>query len=96
MLRAPTVKTGQRLTAGLWNELARAVNAGLAAPRDLNAGVTSDEVIDKSLRETSRETETVRVYNPDDEEQYVDVDRITSLTTKNDNTGEITITYFES
>ena len=96
MLRAPYVKTGQRLTAALWNELARAVNLGLQAPRDLNSGVFADEVADASLIEQSRLTETVRVFNPEDETQYVDVERITALTTKNSKTGETLTTYFSS
>tara|TARA_R110000803_G_scaffold107227_2_gene175376 strand:- start:2749 stop:3042 length:294 start_codon:yes stop_codon:yes gene_type:complete len=95
-LRAPYVKRGQALTLELWNQQARAINQGLAAPRDSDGGVFADEVADASLREQSRTTDTVRVYNPDDEEQYVDVQRITSLTTRNTSTGQTVTTFFSS
>ena len=91
MLRAPTVKTGDRLTAGLWNELARAVNGGLVAPRDLDQGVYSDEV-SRSIIETARETATERVYDPNDQSVYVDVDYITSVSMRDTQTG-VVITY---
>ena len=86
-LRAPTVQRGQRLTARLWNDLAQAVNQGLAAPRDLDSGVGLDEVADTTLHEIARTTETVRVENPDDEDQYVDVQRILTVTTRHEGTG---------
>jgi len=95
-LRAPTVQSGQRLTAALWNETARAVNEGLAAPKDLTAGRFADEQVGIGLHEIARETTSVRVFNPDDDTQYVDVDRITSLTVRNDQTGEVSTTYFSS
>ena len=37
--------------------------------------------------EQSRTTQTVRIYNPNDKEQWVDVERINSLTFADDNTG---------
>ena len=94
-LRAPTVKRGQRLTAGLWNELARAVNSGLAAPRDIDAGRDEEELPDVTLRETSRSTVIVRVENPEDPEQYVEVQRITRLTTRNESDGQLVETVFD-
>lgn len=95
-LRAPYVRRGQRLTPTLWNELARSVNQGLSAPRDLDSGVTEPETEagDIVLQELSRLTETVRVYNPDDAAQFVDVERITQITTLNQRTGESFTTKF--
>lgn len=95
-LRAPYVRRGQALTADLWNGQARAINQGLAAPRDQDAGIGEDEVTGTVLREVSRETDTVRVFNPDDENQWVDVLRITSLTVRNGSTGEVSATYFDN
>jgi len=93
-LRAPTVRRGQRLTAELWNATARAINQGLAAPRDGDAGIFADEVAGVVELELERATTSVRVFNPDDAEQYVDLDRITSLTVRNKDTGIIKTTYF--
>lgn len=92
MLRAPTVKRGQRLTAGLWNELAQAVNEGLSPPRDLESGVESDEVSDRTEIEVQRTTATERVFSPDDESVYIDVDYVVSVTMRDTVTGK-TITY---
>ena len=96
-LRAPLVRRGDRLTPDLWNQAARAINQGLAAPKDTDSGITEEESDtggDVALTEIARVTETVRVFNPDDETQYVDVLRITSLTTRNDRTGETVTTVF--
>lgn len=94
MLRAPTVRTGQRLTADLWNELARAVNSGLAAPRDLTRGVTADEVSNVVLQGVEKTVVAERVYDPNDETVYVDVDRYTSHTVLDSRTGQkITTEY---
>lgn len=38
--------------------------------------------------ENARVTETVRIFNPDDHEQFVDVERINKLTMKDKVTGE--------
>ena len=96
-LRAPLVKTGQRLTAELWNQTARAINQGLATPRDLEQGITEAEAETggkTSLVEISRTTTTERVFDPADETVYVDVARITSITTLNQSTGETVTTTF--
>jgi hypothetical protein len=93
-MRAPTVKRGDRLTSSLWNQLADAVNAGLAAPRDLDAGVVDGELGLVYKQELSRETEIERVTSPDDENVFVDVARITVLTVRNSETGRTETTYF--
>lgn len=46
--------------------------------------VTIDWKEDKSRRKT----ETVRISNPDDEQQYIDVERIKEMVLKNSATGE--------
>jgi hypothetical protein len=79
-MRAPTVKRGQALTASLWNRMAGAVNGGISEPRDLDEGVTAAEQTAFTEREVSRREETVRIFNPNDAEQWVDVDRPTSIT----------------
>jgi len=49
-------------------------------------GALSIEVTE--WRETDRKTEKVRVENPDDKEQFVQVERIKRMTFQNDTTGE--------
>ena len=93
MRRAPTVKRGDRLTTELWNDMAGVVNESIAAPRDLDAGVTADEIGTASEHEVSREVTVERVTSPDDENVYVDVNRITALTVR-DASGVTKTTYF--
>lgn len=93
-MRVPTVKRGQRLTARLWNSMAATVNDALAAPRDLDAGLSGDEIPPLTERELRRTTVTERVTSPDDEDVYVDVAHVTSITTRDASTGQIKTTYF--
>lgn len=44
------------------------------------------------FKQTSFQTKVVRVYNPDDDTQWVDVRQVTSVTWKNSTTGQ-SITY---
>ncbi len=81
-MRVPTVRRGQRLTASLWNTLAGAVNEAIAAPRDLDAGITDGEAAMVVEREVARTEVEVRVKNPDNEDQFVDVERVTSITVR--------------
>lgn len=52
-------------------------------------GDDEDEPVQELIeyRETERTTETVRVSNPEDEEQYVDVERIQTITFQGPNKG---------
>ena len=105
-LRAPTVVRGQALTVELWNSTANAINQGLNGPRDKDAGITASEAGENddlvpgatsiALTELARTTQSVRVENPSDAEQYVDVARMTSVTLRNTSTGEISTMYFSS
>jgi len=93
-MRAPTASRGQVLTARIWNQLAQAVNQGIASPRDLDAGLASGEGAEVLLLELSRTVQAVRVTSPDDESVFVDVDRITSLTVRNLQSGNTEVTHF--
>lgn len=81
MRRAPRVKPGDRITARLWNTLADVVDGPTRAPRDIESdgalpAADADEPLsDLVLVEQSRESNTVRVFNPEDSSQYVDVSR---------------------
>lgn len=75
----PVVQPGQRITATLWNTVAETVNERFV-PRDLDAGRFANEAPILGFgsviaSETARVSETVRITNPEDENQYVDVDR---------------------
>jgi len=66
--------------------MADAVDVDLYGPRDLGAGV-EQEVADEAVggaattfQERSRTTTTVRITNPEDETQYVDVERLKTVT----------------
>lgn len=85
IFRAPRVVRGQAITAELWNKLAENVDGTLAGPRDLTEGITAVEVAEIEppeadvFTESSRVSTTVRIENPEDSEQYVDVARPTSI-----------------
>lgn len=84
--RAPRVKRGQALTADLWNSLADYVDPPLLSPRQVEAPVTSEQVAEtdpdpaSTFYEVARASDTVRVENPDDENQYVNVERLRAIT----------------
>jgi len=86
IFRAPRVSRGQAITARVFNELAEAVDKGISGPKDLTEGLTSDEAESLSVSggglflETTRVSETVRITNPEDEAQYVDVSRPRAIT----------------
>jgi len=78
----PRVERGKLLTAAIWNDMARTVNGALGA-RDLEPGYTAaegDAAVSLIGSETTRSSATVRIENPEDATQYVDVDRPTSIT----------------
>jgi hypothetical protein len=50
------------------------------------SGVAASNV-SANFQEVGRTTETVRVHNPDDADQWVEVDRITSLSMRDSKTG---------
>lgn len=47
--------------------------------------VAEFKVVDGSHSEIARKTEVVRVRNPEDPEQYVDIERVRELTMRDDN-----------
>lgn len=76
VLRAPYVRSGERITAKWANDVAGAVNEALRPPKDLDEGVPDGAAAPRLvLREQARSSEEVRIENPEDEEQYVNVDR---------------------
>lgn len=75
---------GQPIRATFLQSLRDALaNGREALPGPARAGQAleiEDAPVGEVWTETSRETETVRVTNPEDEEQYVDVERMTRVT----------------
>lgn len=66
------------------------------APKTTTPGRTSSLTTKKPEKgkegrwnESARDKKTVRVYNPDDNTQFVDVEQITGLTMKDSQTGEL-------
>jgi len=86
IFRAPRVSRGQAITARVFNELAEAVDKGINGPRDLTEGLTAEEAGELSVSggglylERARISDVVRITNPEDETQYVDVDRPRAIT----------------
>jgi len=85
-IRAPRVTKGQAITARVWNQMADAVDPDWQSPTDLGAGVTAQEQAEgvgdrrTTFLEIARSSDTVRVTNPEDEAQYVDVERLRAAT----------------
>jgi len=98
IMKAPRVARGQAITANLWNELADAVDESLFSPRDITAGITTEEVEEivtsgsTSWTEISRTSDTVRVENPEDATQFVDVERMRTIVFQG-GAGTLTFTY---
>lgn len=86
-LRAPTVSPGDPIAAATFNAMAAAVNGELVAPRDLDQG-GEGQGRRITVPEIERTSVTVRVENPDDPTQYVDVDRATISVLRNSDTGD--------
>lgn len=85
-IRAPRVRKGQAITARLWNQMSDAVDPDWISPTDLGAGVSTQEKEEgvgerrTTFLEIARTSDTVRVTNPEDENQYVDVERLRAAT----------------
>lgn len=88
----PETRRGAPVKASVLTELARGYNDLRRAPakgQTVRASVSIDadngreqfdaQSADETWTEVARTTETVRVTNPEDAEQYVDVERITAL-----------------
>lgn len=78
----PRINRGDPIRASFLNSLGAALNAlaGVPAPRDVDDGLQQGEqnapdVLAGSWVEVTRDSEIVRVTNPEDEDQYVDVSR---------------------
>lgn len=95
MIRAPTVRRGEALTAALWNRLAGAVNEGIAAPRDKDAGLTDGEHGGNYKRAIRAAVAIERVFDPNDAEVYVDVARKTEITVVDGRTGTVETWYLD-
>ena len=97
--RIPLIQPGDRITAARQNAMAMAINEELLhAPRDVEGGVEEGVQLAGATtwQETSRTSETVRVTNPEDEEQYVDVERPLTVEFVNGATGETMTLVFAS
>ena len=102
-MQAPRQVKGQVITAALLNEHASAIDAlgpGINAPKDVNEpGVENEQAPGNEASEvwnfSSRVAETIRVENPDDSTQYVDVDRDTKVVfaSSDGRTMTLNITY---
>lgn len=77
------VAPGQPITAELWNRNALAINS-IVKPRDLDAGVPEGELAGYFLDVTSETITSTRVENPDDSDQYVNVDDTTAFVVQPD------------
>jgi len=75
---APYVVRGQRIRAKTFNELSAAIN-GIEPPQDLDGGNVAG-IAEYWIQVTAEETVPVRVENPDDPNQYVDLDRTITFT----------------
>lgn len=95
----PRFGKGRPIPAVRLNQVVDGVNALNLdkLPRQEDRGaegplVTDDEKTEQAAvevwNEVSRTVETVRVENPDDSEQYVDVERVQTITLRRDN-GEL-------
>lgn len=85
----PRIRKGDVIRAPYLNQIADAINdqahlpenlPGTPAPTDGTLPEDTGANSAETWTETQRETTTVRVENPEDSEQYVDVDRIDSVT----------------
>ena len=91
--RLPYISPGQPITARWLNDAATIINeVVLAAPRDLDSGALAEENAGLFWDEISRDSLTVRVTNPEDEDQYVDVDRAEKITFHDSDGRVITMT----
>lgn len=59
---------------------------GINGQNGQNGGGGGDSKSDGDWREQNRVTEKKRIYNPKDKSQYIDVERINSLTMSNEKT----------
>lgn len=78
ILQAPRVVRGQRIRADIQNQTADAINS-ILAPQDLDSGQVAN-LGGYFLDVTNEDTTEVRVENPEDSEQYVDLDRTIRFT----------------
>ena len=78
VLQVPRVVRGQRIRAEIQNRTAEAVNS-ILAPQDLDAGNVSN-LGNVVMTVTNEKTTSVRVENPEDSAQFVDLDRTTAFT----------------
>lgn len=88
VLRAPRVRRGDAFTATLWNQMADAVNEGLAGPKDLDQGSPAQEAdeeppVDARFDEVSRTEVTERIFSDVDPEVFIDVAKIETWTARN-------------
>jgi len=91
--RVPQIVRGQPITARYLNTLGEAINANIEAiarPKSLKGKVKNQDGTfgGDTWEEAGRTTKSVRIFNPADATQYVDVDRIETVTLINQVTGE--------
>ena len=86
----------QRLSAATWNLAARIINERvLAGPQDLDGGAEG-QLEDRTWYEQERTTTIVRVENPDNPDQWVDVSRIQAVAMLDPGTKRITWLRFNN
>lgn len=99
------VAQGQALTARRWNGLADAVNGAVRAPQSIDGGLRlpsagipeqgepepDDVILGTGFDAVRQVTVTERVFDPDDESVFVDVERVTKLLMVDRATGRLQI-----
>ena len=89
-------RRGERITAARLNAVVSTLNElvdNVLVPRDVDQGAVANEVGLSVLQEVpdSRVSTEVRIENPDDSEQYVNVARAEAISLYNSATGEFSV-----
>ena len=85
-VRVPRIRRGSPITSGYLNNISDNINQAydsVHGPKTTDNPTETDgdgEPIPEQWTEVERTTTTVRVENPDDATQYVDVERIETIT----------------
>lgn len=80
------IRRGQIIRAAYLDTMAQAINdlnGTISPPAQIGAPAEPEQINSATgevWREITRSTDTVRIENPDDPEQYVDVERVMTVT----------------
>lgn len=85
-MNVPRIRKGQVIQASYLNRFADALNEQMRRPQQAGKPFDAEQIntaVGEVWVELGRIEQTVRVTNPDDDEQYVDVDRMVTVTMRN-------------